>query len=134
MDNCPDEIRAASGKQIKELTLQNVLSGKMQPEDCRISSETLRMQADAAEAEGYRQVAQNLRRAAELVSVPDDIVLKTYDMMRPYRSNEEELLGMADRYEADFRAHVTAEFIRESARILKERKLQKRDRGSGDKI
>ena len=133
MENCPQLIRPVTGRSMSELTLESVLSGKLDAEDGRISSETLQMQAEVAETHGYRQVAGSLRRASELVNVPDTLVLETYNMMRPYRADEEELLAIADQYETEFTAPLNAAFIREAAQVLKERKLQKRDRGTGDR-
>ncbi len=131
MENCPEKIRPASGKPLDELTLENVLAGKLQLDDCRISAETLRMQAQVARDEGYIQVSESLCRAAEMVAVPDDIILQTYNMMRPFRADEEELLAIADRYEQEYQAPITANFIRESASILKSRAMLKKDRRIG---
>ena len=51
-----------------------------------ISSETLLHQAEVAEQAGRRQLGENLRRAAELVPVPDDFLLQVYNALRPHRS------------------------------------------------
>ena len=41
------------------------------------------------------QLAENLRRAAELTRLPDDEVLAIYDALRPGRSTPEQLTAMA---------------------------------------
>ena len=60
-----ETVRTKSGRALDELTIEAVLAGELTVADFRISAETLRRQADSAKAAGYRQLAENLRRAAE---------------------------------------------------------------------
>ena len=46
--------------------------------DLRIAPETLELQAQIAESAGRRQLAENLRRAGELVKVPETKILEVY--------------------------------------------------------
>jgi len=89
------QVRAASGKAVAEITLGAALSGDVGARDVAISAETLQIQAGFAEHGGNRQLAENLRRAAELVAFEDDELLRFYDMLRPGRSSAEELESLA---------------------------------------
>ncbi len=63
--------------------------------DLRITAETLRRQADLAEGAGNPQLAENLRRGAELTAFADDELLRFYDNLRPGRSSAAELDQLA---------------------------------------
>lgn len=88
-------VRSSSGRAVAELTLAAVLEGELGPNDVRISSETLGWQADFAEAGGNRQLAENLRRGAELAAFSDGELLEFYDQLRPGRSTAAELDELA---------------------------------------
>ena len=57
----PGDINTPTGKNLQEITLENVLNGKIKPEDVRISPETLEMQAEIAEGMNRNAIARNLR-------------------------------------------------------------------------
>jgi propanediol dehydratase small subunit len=84
-------------------------------DDLRVTAEALELQAQVAEAAGRCQLAENLRRAAELVSVPEDRILEIYDALRPGRRSRESLLALADQVERDYGARRCAALIREAA-------------------
>jgi propanediol dehydratase small subunit len=90
-----DAVRTASGKAVAEITLDGVVSGQLGPEDVEVAPETLRLQADFAEAGGNPQLAENLRRGAELTAFSDDELLRFYEMLRPGRSSADELDSLA---------------------------------------
>jgi propanediol dehydratase small subunit len=90
-----DAVRTASGKAVAEITLDGVVSGQLGPEDVAVAPETLRLQADFAEAGGNPQLAENLRRGAELTAFSDDELLIFYEMLRPGRSSADELDSLA---------------------------------------
>ena len=90
-----DAVRAASGKPLSEITLDAVLAGDVNADDMRVSPETLTIQADFAERGGNPQLAENLRRGAELVAFSDDELLRFYEMLRPGRSTGAELDELA---------------------------------------
>jgi propanediol dehydratase small subunit len=75
------------------------------------------MQAQVAEDAGRMFFANNLRRAAELIAVPDKRILEIYGLLRPYRATKNELLGVADELENQYGAKVTANFVREAAAV-----------------
>ena len=99
-DGARDRVRTASGRAVSEITLDAVLAGEIGPEDVRISPQTLRLQAGFAEQGGNPQLAENLRRGAELTSFSDDELLRFYDMLRPGRSSAAELDSLAETLEA----------------------------------
>jgi propanediol dehydratase small subunit len=88
-------VRALSGRPVAELTLEAVRRGELSAADLRIHPETLERQAAVAAAHANPQLAENLRRAAELTRLPDDEVLAIYDALRPGRSTPERLRELA---------------------------------------
>ena len=94
-ESARDRVRTASGRAVAEIALDAVLAGEIGPKDVRISPETLRLQAGFAEQGGNPQLAENLRRGAELTAFSDDELLRFYDMLRPGRSSAAELDSLA---------------------------------------
>ena len=90
-----DGIRALSGKPVDGLTVEAVRTGEVGVTDLRIHPETLERQAMVAERHGNAQLAENLRRAAELTRLPDDEVLAIYEALRPGRSTPAQLTELA---------------------------------------
>jgi propanediol dehydratase small subunit len=88
-------VRALSGRAVGELTVDAVRRGELGVPDLRIHPETLERQAAVAAAHANPQLAENLRRAAELTRLPDDEVLALYDALRPGRSTPERLRELA---------------------------------------
>ncbi len=86
-------------------------------EDVRATPKTLRMQADIAEAVNRHQLAESLRRAAELTRVPDDVILAIYSALRPGRSTAAALEEWAQTLEDDFDAPAVAAFVREAREV-----------------
>lgn len=122
-----NEKLSFSGRKLSELKIEDLLSGELSPEDFRISAETLRSQAQAALDAGYRQVAENLLRAAELTHISNEEVLEIYDKLRPGRTTYPEMVAIADRLESAFNAPLTASFIREAADVYLKRGIVKVD-------
>jgi len=120
-----DSIRSKTGRLVGELTLESVLRGVVTTEDLSIGAETLRRQADVVEAAGYRQVSQNLRRAAELTLLTNEEVLEIYKALRPGRASQAKLLEIAARLESEFDAPLTASLVREAAEVYLERGIAK---------
>jgi propanediol dehydratase small subunit len=116
-------VRTASGRTLNELNMEAIRAGELTAQDFCISGETLRRQADAAEAAGYWQLAENLRRAAELTSISNQEVLNIYKALRPGRSTYNELITLADHLENDLDAPLTAAFVREAAEVYQERDI-----------
>jgi propanediol dehydratase small subunit len=116
-----DKVHTLSGRALEDLTIEAILSGELSAGDFRISGETLRRQAHAAETAGYRQLAQNLRRAAELTRIPNQKVLDIYNALRPGRASHGQLVALADHLENDLDATLTASLVREAAEVYLER-------------
>ena len=88
----PDLVRTPGGLRLDQLSLhaEDVTSSEL-----RATPETLRLQAEVAEAAGRVELGANLRRAAELAPLPDATILAVYTALRPRRSTAEELEGWA---------------------------------------
>jgi propanediol dehydratase small subunit len=90
------KVRSATGTAVDEITLDAVVSGRLAASDAAVAPETLRLQAGFAEDGGNPQLAENLRRGAELVAFTDDELLRFYEMLRPGRSSAAELDTLAE--------------------------------------
>jgi propanediol dehydratase small subunit len=88
-------VRGLSGRPVAGLTLEAVRRGEIGLGDLRIHPDSLERQAGVAEAHGHPQLAENLRRAAELTAVGDDEVLAIYEALRPGRSGAQQLTTLA---------------------------------------
>jgi propanediol dehydratase small subunit len=120
-EKMPGQIKAATGKVLADFSLDKLTSGQLTAEDFRIAPETLEMQAQVAESVGRDTLARNMRRAAELIKVPDAELLSVYNALRPYRSTKAELYGIADKLEHDYGCTVSASFIKEAADVYEKR-------------
>lgn len=120
-EKSPDLIHTASGKSFSSLTFDKVLSGELTPQDFRISKETLELQAQVADSVGRDTLARNMRRAAELIAVPDDELLNVYNALRPYRSTKQELYDIADGLQKNYGCTINAAFIKEAADVYEKR-------------
>lgn len=99
----------------EQITLADVVKGRAGMRDLRITPEALEHQAAVAERAGRRQLGENLRRAAELVNVPDDLILAVYNALRPGRATTAELEQIAQRLETEYAATRCAALVREAA-------------------
>ncbi len=109
-----DTLTTASGRPVSAISIERVVAGEIQPEDVRVSSETLLLQADFAESGGNRQLAENLRRGAELAAFSDEELLAFYEKLRPGRSTAAELEELGARLE-DRGATRCAALVQEAA-------------------
>lgn len=114
-------ITSPTGRRLSDMKVEQVLSGELTADDMRISPQTLEMQAQVAESIGRDAFARNLRRAAELIAVPDDRLLDIYNALRPYRSTKAELYGIADEMQTKYGCKINAEFIRGAADVYEQR-------------
>lgn len=95
-DEGRDAVLTASGRPVSAITLDAVLAAEIGESDVRIAPETLLLQAGFAEQGGNRQLAENLRRGAELAAFSDDELLAFYEKLRPGRSTAAELDELAE--------------------------------------
>ena len=119
-ENMADKIATPTGKPFSSLSYEQVINGQISAEDMRIAPETLEMQAQVAESVGREAFAGNLRRAAELIAVPDERLLEIYNALRPYRSTKQELLDIAKELDG-YKATVAATLVREAAEVYEKR-------------
>ena len=127
MESAEDSLTASSGRTLSSITLDAAAAGEIDATDLQVSAATLAAQAELAHQAGYRELAQNLQRAAELTAVPNQELLRMYELMRPGRSTYSQLTDMADRLENEFSAPITAAFVREAAEVYRSRNLLRRD-------
>lgn len=120
--DCPPDVRAFSGRPLDAVTVDAVGAGELGPDDVRIHPDTLRRQAGVAEQHGNPQLAENLRRAAELTAIPDDELLAIYDALRPGRSTRPHLEAIAARLDAAG-APLCAALVREALDVYERRGL-----------
>ena len=117
----PDLVRTPSGATLDEIGLDQLRAGVITGDDIRATAETLRLQAEIAEGTGRGQLAENLRRAAELTTVPDDVILEVYTALRPGRSTADGLEDWARILEDDFDAPTVARFVRRASAAYADR-------------
>lgn len=127
LEKHPELIKSTKGTPLAEITMEQVLDGSVDFDDCKIHYDTLIFQAEIADASGNRQLGENFRRAAELTRIPDEFVLETYNSIRPFRSSKDEILKIADALETTYKAHKNAAFIREALGILEKKHQLKED-------
>ena len=116
----PEAIKTPTGKPFSSLSYEKVIAGELTSDDMRIAPETLEMQAQVAESVGREAFAGNLRRAAELIAVPDERLLQIYNALRPYRSTKQELLDIAAELDG-YKAAIAAGLVREAAEVYEKR-------------
>jgi propanediol dehydratase small subunit len=118
----PDHVKGARGKKLSDITLDALLAGDVTIEDLRITPVALESQASVAHAAGRPRLADNFERAAELVDVPQDVVMKAYEMLRPGRAKSSaELVSLATEFRTTYKAERIAVFIEEAADVYEKR-------------
>lgn len=122
-----DQVFSPTGKRLSDMKIEQIYDGSLTAEDMRVSPETLEMQAQIAESAGYGAFAVNLRRAGELINVPDERVLEIYNALRPYRSTKKELYDIAAELEQKYGAVTNASLIREAADVYEKRDRLKQE-------
>ena len=116
-----DSIKSKTGKKLTDITLDEVMKGHISSDDIKISKETLKAQGQVAKACGNVSMEKNFERAAELVDVPDDVILKMYDKLRPNRSTKLELVLMAQELIEKYNAKNCAKLVMEAVEIYEKR-------------
>jgi len=123
----PELIRGPRGKALSEITLEAVLRGEVALEDLRITPAALRLQAEVSRAAGRPTLAENFERAAELVGVPQAVIMRTYELLRPGRARSAaELRAAARTLREEHGAALMAAFVDEAADAYEARGLFQR--------
>lgn len=120
----PDLIKGKRGKGLAELTLDRLMAGEVTLDDLRITPEALKLQAEVAEAAGRPTLAENFERAAELAQVPEDVIMRIYELLRPGRArSKDDLLAAARELRDSHQARRMAAFVEEAAEVYERRGL-----------
>ncbi len=120
----PEAIRGKRGMALQDITLAAVLSGDVTMEDLQITPKALQDQAEIAADAGRATLALNFGRAAELVDVPQDLIMSTYELLRPGRArSRQDLDDRAALFRDQYAAPAIADFISEAADIYEKRGL-----------
>ena len=126
-ENRPDVVETKAGKTLDDITLEGVLSDRVTLQDLRITGRALRQQAEIATAAGRPTLAANFERGAELVDVPQDVIMRIYELLRPGRANsKEELIAAAKDLRETYGAEGVAAFIEEAGDVYERRSLYKK--------
>jgi propanediol dehydratase small subunit len=120
----PEAIAGKRGRPLSAITLEAVLAGEVTMDDLRITPESLKAQAEIARDVGRPTLARNFERAAELVDVPQDVIMRVYELLRPGRArSKQELLEAAATLRLGHGAEAVAAFIEEAAETYEARGL-----------
>ena len=123
----PDRVRTRNGRSLRELTLDNLLTGHVAASDFGITAEGLRLQAAIAERVERPNLAQNLRRGAELVEIHEKVMLEIYELLRPGRAQSaDDLRATADQLRVRYGAKETASLLEEAALVYERRGIFQR--------
>ena len=122
----PDLVRGKRGKSADEITVASVVDGHITMEDLRITATALLQQAEIARAASRDTLAANFERAAEMVEVPEDTMMRVYELLRPGRAKSKQvLLDAARELQERHSATRLAEFVTEAADVYEQRGLFK---------
>lgn len=116
-----ENITSKTGKKFTDITLEEVMKNHISPDDIKISKKILKAQGQVAMDADNGPMEKNFERAAELVDVPDDVILKMYDKLRPNRSTKLELVMMAQELLEKYNAKNCARLVMEAAEIYEKR-------------
>lgn len=124
-DTSADLLKAKSGKPFREVTYEGLIAGTVTGDDLKTNAQTLKLQADIARQAGKTQFADNLVRASEMVSIPDEEVLRIYNLLRPNRTDKKTLLENARMLREQYQAVHTARLLEEAAEVYEKRGILK---------
>jgi propanediol dehydratase small subunit len=118
----PGLIEGRRGKRLDDITIEALVAGDVGLEDLRITPAALRMQAEIARAAGRPMLAKNFERSAELVDVPQDLLMQVYELLRPGRAKDKApLLDAAATLREKYGATTMARFVEEAAEVYERR-------------
>ena len=122
-----EQITSRTGKKLSDITLDAVKRGEIRADDIKISKDVLKKQGEVSLASGNEPMAKNFERAAELVDMPDEVILSMYNKLRPHRSTKLELVMMADELLSKYNAKNCAKLVMEAAEIYEKRGILRCD-------
>lgn len=119
-----EKVTGKRGLALGDITLASVLAGDVEMADLQITPASLQKQAEISADAGRPTLALNFQRAAELVAVPQEMIMSTYELMRPGRAkNKQELYDRAAALRSTYNANAVADFIQEAADVYETRGL-----------
>ena len=116
-----ERITSKTGMKLTDITLDEVMKNHISADDIKISREMLKAQGQVPKEAGNDPMEKNFERAAELVDVPDEVILKMYDKLRPNRSTKLELVMMAQELLEKYNAKNCAKLVMEAAEVYEKR-------------
>ncbi len=116
-----ERITSRTGKKLVDITLEEVKKDHITADDIKISREMLKAQGQVAKEMGNDSMEENFARAAELVDVPDELILTMYDKLRPNRSTKLELVQMAQELLEKYNAKNCARLVMEAVEVYEKR-------------
>ena len=123
----PGAVQSRSGTPLESITLDAVADGRLTIDDLGIAPAGLRTQAEVARGAGRPTLAANLERASELVDVPEAMLMRVYELLRPGRAQSaQELLDVAAELRATYGAERCAALVEEAAGHYERRQLFRR--------
>ena len=122
----PELVIGARGKRLDEITLDAVLADDVTLEDLRITRHALMQQGEISAAAGRPALQQNFARAADLAAVPQETIMRVYELLRPGRAKaKDDLLAAARELRETYKAERMAAFVEEAAGVYEARGLFK---------
>ena len=123
----PELVHGKRGKSIDAITLEALVAGDVILADLNITKRALNQQAEIARDAGRATLAQNFERAADIVDVPQEVIMRIYELLRPGRADsKEQLIAAAAELETTYGAGTMASFINEAAEVYERRGLFRR--------
>lgn len=123
-ENRPESVIGARSKKLEELTIDAVLNGNVDMEDLRITPRALLQQAQIARSVGRVELAANFERAAEMASIPQEKIMRIYELLRPGRvESKDSLLQEVEQLLQSYHAPLLSGFIQEAAQLYEKRGL-----------
>ncbi|MCB1499946.1 MAG: glycerol dehydratase [Bauldia sp.] len=120
----PDLVKGKGGKPLAAITLDAVNRGEVSMNDLSITAEALMRQAQVAREAGRATLAANFERAGELCDVPQDEIMRIYELLRPGRARDKgPLLEAAKTLRETYGAERMAAFVEEAAAVYERRGL-----------
>lgn len=120
----PELVTGRRGKPLDAITLDAVMAEEVGLDDLRVTPEALRQQAEIARDAGRATLAANFERAAELCDVPQDFIMRVYELLRPGRARDKgPLIEAARTLRETYGAERMAAFVEEAAAVYERRGL-----------
>lgn len=116
-----EQITSKTGKKLTDITLEEVKRGNVTADDIKISKEMLKAQGQVSLEAGNPPMKENFDRAAEMVDIPDEVILEMYNKLRPNRSTKQELVTMAQTLLEKYHAVKCAKLVMEAVEIYEKR-------------